>query len=93
MQSLNLIHPPSVTPLVLGHRLSVPYHFCSARSNFPCVAVKHIPNNVLKPAEPTQVDAIEFYEARIRELESGIVAERAACLRAAPSDSFFVFFR
>ena len=42
---------------------------------------------------PSQVDAIEFYETQIRELESAIVAERAVCLRAAPSDSFFVFFR
>jgi len=39
------------------------------------------------------VDVIDLYEAKIRELEPAIVAERAACLRAAPSDSFFVFFR
>jgi len=40
-----------------------------------------------------QVDVINFYEAKIRELEPAIVAERAACLHAAPADSFFVFFR
>jgi hypothetical protein len=42
---------------------------------------------------PAQVDAIDFHSAVIQELEPAIVAERAACLRAAPSDAFFVFFR
>ena len=42
---------------------------------------------------PAQVDVIDFHSAAIQELEPAIVAERAACLRAAPGDAFFVFFR